>query len=276
VIFLPHMTRIIEGGPDERRRYINLALSQAVQGYSLALSEYSQVVTQRNALLKQLGERRGDVEELLYWDTLLVERGAFLIRARISAIYELEQIAARIHAHLTHSREVLRLDYQPAFDPLTQSQGQFVLPMKTTVHRNGLSEEQIKEGFTARLKALRSEEIARGQTTIGPHRDELRFLSNGIDLCDYGSRGQVRTTLLSLKLAEVQWIKQKTGDYPVLLLDETLAELDIERRADLLTYLKECEQALLTTTDLEQFSPNFVKLGTIWNVQEGRISIVDG
>jgi DNA replication and repair protein RecF len=233
VIFLPHMTRIIEGGPDERRRYLNLALSQAVQGYYLALSEYTQVVTQRNALLKQLGERNGDLEELLYWDTLLVERGTFLIRSRISAIYELEQIAARIHARLTHSREVFRLDYQPAFDPLNQPRGQFSLPLQTPVQRNGLSEEQIKEGFLARLRALRPEEIARGQTTIGPHRDELRFLSNGIDLCDYGSRGQVRTALISLKLAEDQWIKQRTGDYPVLLLDETLAELDNERRNDL-------------------------------------------
>ena len=89
---------------------------------------------------------------------------------------------------------------------------------------------------------MRGEEIARGMTTIGPHRDELRFLSNGIDLGDYGSRGQVRTALLSLKLAEAPWMQERTGQWPVMLLDEILAELDDHRRADLLAYLGECEQ----------------------------------
>ncbi|MEN4012021.1 MAG: DNA replication/repair protein RecF [Bellilinea sp.] len=275
VLFLPQMTRIIEGGPDERRRYLNLMLSQIIPGYGQALSEYAQVVTQRNALLKQLGERGGDAQQLVYWDSLLAQRGSFIIQARIRVIREIERLAARIHAQLTDGREVLQLIYRPSFDPAAASQPQYSLPIETFVDRSGYSEEQIREGFLHRLKTARSEEIARGVTTIGPHRDELRFSGNGIDLGDFGSRGQVRTTLMALKLAEVAWMREKIGEWPVLLLDETMAELDIRRRTDLLDALSESDQAVLTTTDLNLFQDNFVRKCTIWQVQAGCIQQVD-
>jgi DNA replication and repair protein RecF len=273
VIFLPQMTRIIEGGPEDRRRYLNLALSQTIPGYSQALSEYVQALAQRNALLKQLFERGGDPEQIVYWDTLLAERGALIIHARIAAIQELEQIAARIHHRLTHSEEILRLVYQPAYDPIPTPQGQFALPLQAPVNRTGYSQERIRQGFMQRLAEVRREEISRGVTTLGPHRDEMRLLSNGIDLSDFGSRGQVRTALLALKLAEVTWIKNKTGEWPVLLLDEILAELDTQRRADLQTYLLEYEQTMLTTTDLNLFDPNFVQQGTVWHVEQGLVRV---
>ncbi len=275
VLFLPQMTRIVEGGPDERRRYLNLTLSQIIAGYGQALSEYAQVVTQRNALLKQLGERGGDPQQLLYWDTLLAQRGAFIIRARIQAIREIERLAASIHERLTDGREVLQLIYRPSFDPAAGSQPQYSLPMDTVVDRSGFSEEHIREGFLRRLQAARGEEIARGVTTLGPHRDELRFTANAIDLGDFGSRGQVRTTLMALKLAEVAWMREKIGEWPVLLLDETLAELDIQRRSDLLDSLGESDQALLTTTDLNLFQDAFVRQCTVWQVQAGCIQQVD-
>jgi DNA replication and repair protein RecF len=273
VIFLPQMTRIIEGGPEERRRYLNLALSQTIPGYSQALSEYNQALSQRNALLKLLFERGGDPEQLVYWDTLLAERGALIIYARIAAIQELEQIAARIHHRLTHTEEILRLVYQPSYDPIPSPQGQFALPLQAPVNRTGYSQERIRQGFMQRLVEVRREEIARGVTTLGPHRDEMRLLSNGIDLSDFGSRGQVRTALLALKLAEVTWIRNKTGEWPVLLLDEILAELDLQRRADLQTYLLEYEQTMLTTTDLSLFDPNFVQQGTVWQVEQGMVKV---
>ncbi len=272
VIFLPHMARIIEDGPEERRRYLNLALSQAIPAYAQALSEYGQALTQRNALLKQLSERGGDPDQLLYWDEIIVRRGAHIIQVRIAAIHELERQARRIHHRLTHSNEVLRLVYQPAYDPLPQPTGQYALPLSTTIDRSGLSLEQIRQGFAQRLLAVRQEEIARGMTTIGPHRDEMRFLSNGIDLGDYGSRGQVRTALLALKLAEVNWLKDKTGHWPVLLLDEILAELDAQRRLDLLEFLTESEQALLTTTDMNLFTPDFLQQAETWEVRSGAVT----
>lgn len=271
VIFLPHMARIIEDGPEERRRYLNLALSQTLPAYAQALNEYNQALVQRNALLKQLAERGGDPDQLVYWDEILSRQGAQIILARINAVQELERLATRVHQRLTHNGEVLRLVYQPAYDPLPQPIGQYSLPLSTPIDRSGLSLEQIRQGFSQRLLAVRTDEIARGVTTVGPHRDELRFLSNGIDLGDYGSRGQVRTVLLALKLAEVHWMKEKTGQWPVLLLDEILAELDVQRREDLLNYLKEGEQALMTTADAGLFSTEFVEQATVWRVQAGSV-----
>jgi DNA replication and repair protein RecF len=273
VLFLPQMLRVIEGAPDERRRYLNLALEQVAAGYTRALSEYGRTLTQRNALLKQLGERGGDATQLNFWDEKLASSGAQLIRNRIQAVQELERLAARLHNELTRGSEVLRLTYQPAYDPLPPPPGQYSLPMDALVDRSGISIEQIRQGFLSDLARQRSEDIARGVTTIGPHRDELRFLSNGIDLGIYGSRGQVRTAMLALKLAEVAWMQARTGEWPVLLLDEVLAELDTQRRVDLLERLSLCEQAMLTTTDMDLFSTDFIHKAALWNVQGGRISV---
>jgi DNA replication and repair protein RecF len=119
---------------------------------------------------------------------------------------------------------------------------------------------------------LRSEEIARGVTTIGPHRDDLRFIINKADVSDYGSRGQMRTTLLALKLAEVEWMKERSGEWPVILLDEVMAELDTHRRADLLKYVGRGEQVLFTTTDLSLFTPEFVEQAEVWDVSGGVVT----
>jgi DNA replication and repair protein RecF len=121
------------------------------------------------------------------------------------------------------------------------------------------------------LETLRIEEITRGVTTIGPHRDDLRFLSNGLDLGIYGSRGQTRTAVLALKLTEVDWMKEKTGQWPVLLLDEVLAELDTLRRSDLLERLISFDQAILTTTDLDLFDNEFVERANTWRIQSGSV-----
>jgi DNA replication and repair protein RecF len=278
VIFVPQMSQIIEGGPDERRRYLNLALAQTLPNYARALSEYSQALSQRNALLKQLNEyprsgheRGGDTEQLTFWDETLSKVGAQLILWRIQATQELERSAARVHHQLTRKAEVLRLVYQPAFDPLPDPQQQIALPIDTPLDRSSLDLEAIRQGFFQRLGQLHRQEIARGLTTIGPHRDELRFLANGIDLGNYGSRGQIRTALLSLKMAEVDWMKEKTGQWPVILLDEVMAELDLQRRVDLLEYLGQSEQVLLTTTDLNSFSAEFVSQATCWEVSAGTI-----
>ena len=145
------------------------------------------------------------------------------------------------------------------------------LKIDTAVDRSGFELQDIQNGFREQLLNLRNEEIARGVTTIGPHRDELRFLANDFDLGNYGSRGQIRTALLSLKLAEVNWMKERTGEWPVILLDEVMAELDVQRRADLLKYVGESEQVLFTTTDLDLFSSDFVEKAEVWKVENGRV-----
>jgi DNA replication and repair protein RecF len=272
VVFVPQMSQILEGGPDERRRYLNLTLAQTVPSYVRTLSEYNQALSQRNALLKALNERGGNSEQLGVWDEAVARLGAQIILWRIQAVQEIERLAARVHHELTRGKEVLRLSYEPAFDPLPQPDGQLGLKMDTPVDRSGLELEDIRVGFVERLERLRREEIARGMTTIGPHRDELRFLANSIDLGNYGSRGQIRTALLALKMAEVNWMKERTGEWPVILLDEVMAELDLERRADLLAYLGESEQVLFTTTDLGLFGSDFAEKADIWNVANGAVT----
>jgi DNA replication and repair protein RecF len=271
VLFLPHMLRIIDGSPEERRRYLNLVMGQALPNFAAILNEYNRAVTQRNALLKQLNERGGDLDQLAYWDEQVATFGAQIIHTRIRTVHELERQAARVHSELTRGQEVLRFLYQPAYEPLSSPPNQYALPINAPVDRSGISREKIQQGFLECLERLRLEEIARGVTTIGPHRDELRFLGNGIDIGTYGSRGQGRTAVLALKLAEVNWIKEKTGQWPVLLLDEVLAELDPTRREDLLTRLQTTEQALLTTTDLDLFSADFVAKAKTWRIQGGRV-----
>jgi DNA replication and repair protein RecF len=274
VLFLPQSCRVIEGAPEERRRYLNLALAQVISFYPAALADYNRALTQRNALLKLLNERGGDLAQLDFWDRQLAEAGAQLIHARIRAVQEMEHSAARAHRDLTHGAEILRFSYQPAYDPLPRAVAQMALPLDAPVDRSAFGLEQIGQGFLERLGQLRREEIARGVTTIGPHRDELRFLSNGIDLGTYGSRGQVRTAILSLKLAEMAWMHERSGHWPVLLLDEVLAELDVHRRTDLLARLAECQQSLLTTTDLDLFNADFVQKAARWHVQGGRVDQV--
>jgi DNA replication and repair protein RecF len=271
VIFVPQMSQIIEGAPEDRRRYLNLALAQSTPAYARILSEYNQALTQRNALLKMLNERGGNSDQLEVWDDALTRLGAQLILWRIEAVQQIERLASRVHHELTHGSEILRLAYEPAYEPLPKPNGQIGLKLDTVIDRSHLELDEIQDGFRGRLKELRGEEVARGVTTIGPHRDELRFLANNIDLGDYGSRGQVRTALLALKLAEVNWMKDRTGEWPVILLDEVMAELDVQRRADLLKYIGESEQVLFTTTDLNLFETDFAEKAEVWKVENGRV-----
>jgi DNA replication and repair protein RecF len=271
VLFLPQMVTVIEGAPEERRRFLNLAMSQVLPGFSRTLADYRQTLTQRNALLKQLQEFGGDADQLKFWDELLVAKGSALIFDRIQTVQQLERIATSNHRELTRGASILRLSYQPAYDPLPETPGQFPLPLADPVDRGGLTMGAIQQGFAERLVVQRNVDIARGVTTIGPHRDELRFLENGIDLGVYGSRGQVRTAMLSLKIAEMTWMEQKTKFSPLLLLDEALAELDPTRREDLLQRVTSSGQTLLTTTDLDLFSADFIGDATLWKVNDGRV-----
>ncbi|MBM3138550.1 MAG: DNA replication/repair protein RecF, partial [Chloroflexi bacterium] len=227
ILFLPQMTRIIEDGPDERRRYLDQTLSQAIPSYVRALSSYIKGVSRRNALLKQLAESGSDQDQLLFWDELLADNGSEIVHHRIQAVNELNQLASDHHRELTNGKEILDIIYQPSISSINTN----------NVQEEGGSQppqdNEIKKKFLNQLKAKRREEIARGVTTIGPHRDDIQFMVNGVDMGVYGSRGQIRTVIMALKFAEKDWFKSKSGELPVILLDETLAELDGSRRLDL-------------------------------------------
>lgn len=270
VMFLPQMMRIIEGTPGERRRFINTLISQTYPHYSRSLLEYKKGLSQRNSLLKTLGERKGDPDQLNFWDELLAKKGAEVIIQRIKSIQELEQFSARIHNDLTRGKEILHLNYLPSFDPHPAQKNQTAM-METTINRDKYDLQTIESSLYDNLQKRRMDDIFRGQTSQGPHRDDIDFISNGINLGVYGSRGQIRSTMLSLKLAEMEWIKTKTGEWPVLLLDEVLAELDDERRIDLLGKISQVEQALLTTTDNTLFPKKFLDNANRWQIQDGNI-----
>lgn len=270
VLFLPQMLQIVEGTPRHRRRYLDLALTQVQPEYGEALGEYENILSQRNALLKQLGENGGDAGQLDFWDERISLRAAQLLHARFQALRELDALAGRLHHELTRGAEVLRLNYQPSYDPIHVPEKQRTLIQEPT-DRSGIEVRKLESGFLKALRAARGEDIARGSTSLGPHRDELRFLGNGVDLGSYGSRGQVRTTLLTLKLAELEWMEARSGFRPVLLLDEVLAELDETRRADLLSRLGEDQQVLLTTTDFNLFTPEFLSRAKRWEIESGML-----
>jgi DNA replication and repair protein RecF len=273
VLFLPQDVDIINGAPGLRRRYMDDLLSQVDGDYAQALSTCSQVLSQRNALLKQLSERGGDPDELFYWDEQLVQAGTTITLGRHVAIAELTQLADVIHHDLTGGQESLQLRYQPSLDLARAAapENQITLPLHISNTQSPISSARASGIFSAQLQSRRAEEIARGVTLTGPHRDELRFLADGIDLGTYGSRGQQRTAILALKLAEVEWMKARTGDWPVLLLDEVLAELDARRRAYLLARINGAPQAVMTSTDPELFSPEFKARAKLLRVIKGQI-----
>lgn len=273
VSFLPQMAKIFEGSPSDRRRYLDEILCQIEPGYSKHLSRYNQAMTRRNALLKRLGEVGGQPDELEFWDNMLAEHGAYLVKGRIGMLGQLEGYARQSHQQMTQGREVFRLEYQPSFDPTHSLTGQIALPgVQHLEEASQIEVKDIENGFADELRRRRKQDIQRGSTSVGPHRDELRFLANQVDLGDYGSRGQTRTALLSLKFAEVELMKQRSGEWPVLLLDEVMAELDPIRRGALLGLLDKVEQAFVTTTDLEMFEPQFLAQHEIWKVQRGVVS----
>ncbi len=273
VMFLPQDMALVEGAPSDRRRYLDLALGQVDPAYHFALGEYAKVVSQRNALLKQLNESGGAADQLDFWDARLCEHGGLILAARIAALAELEALASPLHRQLTGGEGGLRLAYRPAFDPTgpLDANGQLGLPIDVPVYRAGLTAPEIRERLRQKLAAARAEEIARGATLSGPHRDEIRFIAHGIDVGTYGSRGQARTVVLALKLAEMEWMRARTGEWPVLLLDEVLAELDANRRRDLLRRVNGAEQCVMTTTDLNLFPAEFRDRVTIWQVAGGHV-----
>jgi DNA replication and repair protein RecF len=271
VLFLPQDLTLIEGAPTERRRFMDTTLSQVDRDYLNALNTYEKVLPQRNALLRRIAEKQASLNELPYWDEQLVEAGSILIAQRQQFLRELEIDAQQAHLDLTGKDELLTLNYQPSFLPSAQGNGQMSFgTLGLDLHRQ-LDPDEIAPQFAGQLEAELNESINRGVTLCGPHRDELRLNINEHDAGLYGSRGQARTAVMALKLAELAWMKQRIGEWPILLLDEVVAELDSKRRAYLLGRIDGATQTLLTTTELDIFPPPFLERAAIWGVNGGQI-----
>lgn len=282
VLFMPQDVELVSGPPAGRRRYLDDALCQVDAAYSAALERYEEALRQRNAVLRYLRDEAAgagsDPAQLAPFEEVLAHEGVVVAQSRRALVAALSERAGGIHRQLTGGAEWLRLEYRPNFDPAAPPAPayQMELGLQYEWPPSGVGDEGLIEALRQALVAGRQEEIARGMTLVGPHRDEMRFIAGSpaqgiheVDLGDYGSRGQQRTAVLALKLAELEWMKEHTHETPVLLLDEVLAELDAVRRRYLLAQVDSVDQALLTATDLEMFDARFRERAALWEVRGG-------
>jgi len=224
VMFTPEDLRLIKAGPAERRRFMDMEICQLSPVYYNDLREYFRALRQRNALLKMLQKNRGDRESLSVWDQQLTNSGLRVIKTRTAFVKKIAEIAAEIHANITQGAEELRLEYKTGLPP---------------------------ENYATAIEKNHERDIARGTTSDGIHTDDIEFTVNGVSVRHFGSQGQQRTAALSTKLAEIELIRQSTGETPILLLDDVFSELDRHRQKYLLEHIKDI-QTIITCTGIEE------------------------
>lgn len=253
VIFSPEDLMIIKEGPSERRRFMDITISQLKPSYFYDLQQYSKVLQQRNTLLKEIEKKKNLIDTLEIWNNNLVSIGSRIIKVRNEFIERLAVIAERKHRGLTHDKEKLELKYSPSFDI-----------------EKSLNVKEIEEIFYKVLKQSERKELIRGTTLYGPHRDDYDIFLDEINIKLYGSQGQQRTAILSVKLSEIEIMKEETGETPVLLLDDVMSELDGKRQEVLLSSLKNI-QTFVSCTDKSIFTEKmqvntffyYVKMGYV-------------
>lgn len=252
VIFSPEDLLVIKQGPAERRRFIDITLSQLRPSYFFDLQQYAKILLQRNNLLKSISMNNDLADTLEVWDQHLVRTGARIMKARKEFIKRLDEVAATRHEKLTNCEEKLKLVYDPSFN-IRETDG----------------EKDIEDAFRQIIRKNRDRELQKGTTLSGPQRDDIDIILNGESTRIYASQGQQRTSVLSMKLAEIDIMKEETGEYPVLLLDDVLSELDDRRKEYLLDSI-EGIQTLITSTEKRFFSRNSEK-AAFFHVVNGNI-----
>jgi DNA replication and repair protein RecF len=250
VLFSPEDLFLIKGAPSGRRHFLDAEISQASPAYYHELAKYTRIVTQRNTLLKKIRERKAKPELLDSWDPQLALSASRLVAKRQSAVKKLSMLANLMHRRISKNEESLSVHYEV----------------------NGLESvtEDLLSWYNDTLREFRQNDILRGSTSVGPHRDDLVLEVNGINLRTFGSQGQQRTGVLALKLAELEFIKSEQGEYPILLLDDVMSELDAKRREQLLLFInQERIQTIITATD-EAYFPQ-IRIGRYYRVEAGRV-----
>lgn len=271
VLFSPEDLDLIIGTPALRRRYLDITLSQTDHRYLRTLQEYARVLAQRNGFLRNLKERqrnnRGAAaagrNEMTIWDEELIKGGTYIIRRRQECLAGLNERAAGLHAHLIGLDSELQPGFELVYRPSFGLDGEVQ------------DEAGLTRRFQAQLEKLRPQELQRGVSLAGPHRDDFAFMVDGADIGVYGSRGQQRTAVLALKLAEVGWMEKQTGDQPILMLDDILSELDVQRRQYVLdTVQAGAEQVLITSTDLALFGDmsQLQERASLFRVEGGKVN----
>ena len=246
VFFNPQELKLVQESPEDRRRFMNVSLSQISKSYFYALQRYNKILLQRNNLLKS-GDYKLVKQTLPVWDEQLSTYSAKIISERIKFINELAPIASLKHSILSGEKEGLVVKLDCSYDG---------------------SEAEIKQKVFNDLCANVERDLRLGYTSIGPHRDDIKFILNGQDVRVFGSQGQQRTVALALKLAETDTFKARFGEYPVLILDDAMSELDKKRRARLIDYVKKM-QTIITCTEPDCV-PNYQNYNNIV-VENGKL-----
>ncbi len=290
VLFTPADVELITGSPAQRRRYLDIMLCQVDPHYVRVLSQYQRVLTQRNALLRQLRDRRLPADQLRYWTEQVVALGSELIVGRGQAIATLNSCLAAIHPRLVDDHTSLGIVYHSSVTELPSA----LAEESGAAARADDVRPAVAAQFAAQLDAQQERERRQGMTVVGPHRDDLAFTVDGVDLNRFGSRGQQRTAALAVKLAEAAVMEQRTGERPLLLLDDVLSELDPQRRLLLQEILtgdglpvasapsagrghsaNRGGQVLITTTELRPFTPAFLAAATVFQVANGALRPIE-
>ena len=254
VLFAPTDLHLVDGSPEERRRFLDRALCQVQPAYCKALVTYRKIVTQRSALLKRIRENQEDPRMLDYLDERLTTLAGLIMFERSRMIEALNRYADAFQQSISGTREHLQIVYRPSFKL-----------------DSAWSIVDAPQHFRSQLRGIQRREIAQGVCLLGPHRDDLEFVVNDINMLTYGSRGQQRTAALSTKLAELAYMKDSTGDEPILLLDDVFSELDAARRGYLLQQVMQHQQVFLTATGVEEFPPEIANRAHIYQVVNGKV-----
>ncbi|WP_127849664.1 DNA replication/repair protein RecF [Lacticaseibacillus hulanensis] len=256
ILFAPEDLNLVKGSPTLRRRFIDMEFGQMSPAYLANLSLYKKALKQRNAYLKQLKFHQAKSQTFL--DVLtdqVAHYGGLVVAARAKLLQDMGKFAQVIHSDITRGGEQLQLHY------VSQVKDEAVVDADMA---------------TARLQDLyaknRKRELEQGTSLIGPHRDDVQFIVNDRDVATFGSQGQQRTTALAVKLAEIDLMKQETGEYPVLLLDDVLSELDDDRQTHLMKAIEDKVQTFLTTTSLDGIAREIIHDPAIFHVDAGQLT----
>lgn len=260
VMFAPEDLTLVKGSPQHRRRFIDMEIGQIQPMYVYHLGEYQKILKQRNHLLKQLQMQKSpDLTLLEVVTEQLIEHATKVLIGRFNFLDMLRSWAIPIHHKISRELENLKIEYESSLKLSEEA-----------------TEDEIKEHLINQFKKQEKNEIYRGTTLIGPHRDDLLFYINDKEVKVYGSQGQQRTTALALKLAEIDLIYNEIGSYPILLLDDVLSELDDHRQTHLLSAIEGKVQTFVSTTNIAGINHETIQKATLFEVVEGNITKKQG
>lgn len=254
VMFAPEDLTLVKGSPQVRRRFIDMELGQIQPTYIYHLAQYQKIVKQRNHLLKQMQFQNQDRAMLEIMTEQLIEHAAIILEKRFIFIDLLENWAKEIHASISRGLEQLEIHYRSTIEVSEDT-----------------NKETIEDTYYRKFKEIQDKEVERGTTLIGPHRDDLAFHVNNKDVQTYGSQGQQRTAALSLKLAEIELIHKEVGEYPILLLDDVLSELDDYRQSHLLNTIQGKVQTFVSTTSVDGINHETLNKAELFRVTAGTV-----